>query len=126
MVMEDHNGLGADYIVPNNIVIGKYVMMAPRCFIADNNHVSDRIDVPMCFQGKTEHKVTIIEDNVWIGTGAIMTLGHRIGKGSIIAAGTAATKDVAKYSVAGGNPVKIIRMRKSMKEVDNQNKLYYV
>ncbi len=112
IVMGDYSGLGADCIVPNNIVIGKYVMMAPRCFIADNNHVSDRVDIPMCFQGKTKSKVTIIEDDVWIGTGAILTPGHRIGKGSIIAAGAVVTKDVAEYSVVGGNPAKLIRMRK--------------
>lgn len=111
MVMGDFSGLGADCMVPNNIVIGKYVMMAPRCFIADNNHKSDRIDIPMCFQGKTENRVTIIEDDVWIGTGAILTPGHRIGKGAIIAAGAVVTKDVAEYSIVGGNPARIIRMR---------------
>lgn len=112
MVMGDYSGLGANCIVPNNIVIGKYVMMASRVFIADNNHIYERTDIPMCFQGKTENEVTVIEDDVWIGTGVIMTPGHTIGKGSILAAGSVVTKDVEPYSVMGGNPAKLIRKRK--------------
>ncbi|MDE7126005.1 MAG: acyltransferase, partial [Muribaculaceae bacterium] len=54
----------------------------------------------------------VIEDDVWLGVRAILTPGHRIGQGSVVAAGAVVTKDVAPYSVVGGNPAKIIKSRK--------------
>lgn len=112
MIMGDYSGLGADCIVPNNLIIGRYVMIAPRVFIADNNHKYDNIDIPMCFQGKTENEQTCIGDDVWIGTNVIITPGKNIGNGSILAAGAVITKDVEPYTIVGGNPAKIIKRRK--------------
>ncbi len=53
----------------------------------------------------------IVEDDVWIGTRAIILSGVRIGQGAIIAAGSVVTKDVPPYSIVGGNPAKIIKYR---------------
>lgn len=53
----------------------------------------------------------IIEDEVWIGFGTIILSGVKIGKGSIIAAGSVVTKDIASYAIAGGNPAKVIKFR---------------
>ena len=53
----------------------------------------------------------IVEDDVWIGTDALILSGVRIGKGSIIAAGAVVTKDVVEYSIVGGVPAKIIGHR---------------
>lgn len=53
----------------------------------------------------------VIEDDVWIGHGAIICSGVRIGKGSIIAAGSVVTKNVLPFSIVGGNPAKLIKYR---------------
>ena len=53
----------------------------------------------------------IVEDDVWIGTRAIILSGVRIGKGAVIAAGTVVTKDIPPYAIVGGNPAKIIKFR---------------
>ena len=50
-----------------------------------------------------------IEDNVWIGAGAIVLPRVTVGRNSIIAAGAVVTKDVPPYVVVAGNPAKIIR-----------------
>lgn len=52
-----------------------------------------------------------VEDGVWIGTDALIMSGVRIGKGSIIAAGSVVVKDVPPYSIVGGNPAKVIKFR---------------
>ena len=57
-------------------------------------------------------KPIIIEDDVWIGSGAIITQGVRVGKGAIIAAGAIVTKDVEPFSVVGGVPAKLIKRLK--------------
>ena len=66
----------------------------------------------MIEQGETFYPKTIIEDDVWIGARVLILPGRRIGKGSIIAAGSVITKDVAPYSIVGGNPAHLIKTRK--------------
>jgi len=53
----------------------------------------------------------VIEDDVWIGTNAIILPGRRLGKGSIIAAGAVVTRDVEPYAIVGGNPARLIKRR---------------
>jgi acetyltransferase-like isoleucine patch superfamily enzyme len=53
----------------------------------------------------------IIEDDVWIGTGAIILKGVTIGEGAIVAAGALVIKDVPPYSVVGGIPAKVLKLR---------------
>ncbi|MBU9735538.1 CatB-related O-acetyltransferase [Lachnospiraceae bacterium ASD5720] len=53
----------------------------------------------------------IIGNDVWIGDGAQIIGGHKIGDGAIVAAGAVVTKDVLPYSIVGGVPAKIIRFR---------------
>lgn len=52
-----------------------------------------------------------IDDDVWIGHGAIILSGVHIGQGAVIAAGAVVNKDVAPYAIVGGVPAKIIRYR---------------
>ena len=54
----------------------------------------------------------LIEDDVWIGARVIISKRRHIGKGSILAAGAVVTKDVPEYAIVGGNPAKVIKMRK--------------
>lgn len=50
-----------------------------------------------------------IEDDCWIGAGAIILNGVTIGKGSVVGAGAVVTKDVAPYTIVAGNPARKIR-----------------
>lgn len=50
----------------------------------------------------------IIEDDCFIGVDAIVLMGVRVGKGSIVGAGAVVTKDVPAGMVVGGNPAKVI------------------
>ena len=54
----------------------------------------------------------IIDDNVWIGEGAMIMPGVHVGNGAIIAANSVVTKDIPAYSVAAGIPAKIIKTMK--------------
>lgn len=59
---------------------------------------------------KENHEI-IIEDLVWIGFRVIILPGIRIGKCSVIGAGSVVTKDVPPYHTAAGNPVRILKKR---------------
>lgn len=50
-----------------------------------------------------------IEDNVWIGENAVILKGVQIGRGSIIACNAVVTKDVPPYTIAAGNPARIVK-----------------
>lgn len=65
----------------------------------------------------------IIEDDVWIGFGAIVMSGVKIGKGSVVAAGAVVTKDVEPYTIVGGNPAKFICNRFSAEEIREHERL---
>ncbi len=51
----------------------------------------------------------IIEDDVWVGCGAIILRGVHIGRGAIVGAGSVVTKNVAPWTVVAGNPAELIR-----------------
>ena len=95
-----------------NVLVGNYVMIAPDVIFLFQTHDTDKIDTPMACQGKTVHKQSIIEDDVWIGQRAIIMPGLKIGKGSIVGAGAVVTRDVPPYAVVGGVPAKVIKYRK--------------
>ncbi|MGM4991901.1 chloramphenicol acetyltransferase [Tardiphaga sp. 841_E9_N1_2] len=62
------------------------------------------------FAWRRAHHCTIGHD-VWLGHGAIVLPGRKIGTGSVIAAGAIVTKDVAPYTIVAGNPARPVRRR---------------
>lgn len=58
-----------------------------------------------------------IGDDVWIGNNVLILPGVHIGSGAIIAAGAVVTKDVAPYSIVGGVPARMIRLRFDEKQI---------
>lgn len=101
----DYSGVGNNAYIGYKVVLGKYVMIGRNVTIFTSNHITNSVDIPMCQQGFTEVSPLIVEDDVWICEGVIITPNvNRIGHGSILAAGSVITKDVTPYSVVAGNP----------------------
>ena len=96
----------------NKIVIGNNVLTGPRVLITDNSHgasIDTILDTPPSKRELVSNGPVTIEDNVWIGEGAMIMPNVTIGKGSIIAANSVVTKDIPAYCVAAGSPAKIIK-----------------
>jgi maltose O-acetyltransferase len=93
------------------VYIGRDVMIAQRCMIIGGNHEIERTDIPMNLQGEGKQGAIVVGDDVWIGAGTIVLGPVTIGRGCVIGAGSVVTKDLPDYSVAVGNPARVIRNR---------------
>lgn len=97
------------------VTIGNRVYTSPFTQIIAVNHRFEDPGRSFTEQGITAEGITI-EDDVWIGAGAVVTDGVRIGKGAVVAAGAVVTKDVPAHTVVAGVPAKIV------KEIDGNPK----
>lgn len=93
------------------VKVGSYVMFAPRVIITGSDHDPDQAGTPMYFTRRPDLPETIIEDDVWLGCRSIIMAGVKIGRGSVIAAGSVVTKDIEPYSIVAGVPSRLIRKR---------------
>ncbi|MFX0556031.1 acyltransferase [Maribacter sp. CXY002] len=91
------------------IRIGNDCLIAPFVYIVDSDH-SIELGTNINLQLNKTAEI-IIEDDVWIATGAKILKGVTIGKGSVIAAGALVKEDVAPNSIVGGIPAKLISKR---------------
>lgn len=92
------------------LVIGDNVLIGHHVSIITAQHGHTRTDVPMAQQGIEAAPVTI-EDDVWIGSGARIMMGVRIGRGAIVGANAVVTRDVEPYAIVGGVPAKVLGTR---------------
>jgi acetyltransferase-like isoleucine patch superfamily enzyme len=69
-------------------------------------------------QGETRQGI-VIENDCWIGAGAIILDGVRIESGAIVAAGSVVTKDVPAFAIVAGSPARIIKQRKETEGIES-------
>lgn len=99
-------GLGNTIIGP--VTIGNDVNLAQNITVSGLNHNYKDPNTTIISQGVSTSKITI-ESDVWIGANAVILAGTTIGKHSIISAGCMVNRDIPPFSVAVGNPVRIIK-----------------
>ncbi|WP_337271192.1 acyltransferase [Oryzifoliimicrobium ureilyticus] len=103
--------IGKGFSAPSPISVGDFCMISTDVSIVGNDHGIDDVDNPIRLAFRWRHDITIFEADCWIGHGAILRSGITIGRGAVVAAGAVVTKDVKPFSVVGGNPARIIKMR---------------
>lgn len=111
VTMGSDSSIGKDCVL-SHVNLGSNVMMGEGVVFYAANHKFNDIQIPMALQGMELPRIIIIEDDVWLGAFSIVLPScTKIGKGSIIAAGSVVTKDVPSYAIVGGNPAKVIKYR---------------
>ncbi len=110
IIIGDNCCIGHDNIIVGggNITIGNGALLASYIKILASNHNYSDISQPVKFQGNTSKDI-IIGDNGWIGDNVIILAGVKIGNHCIIGGGSVVTKDIPSYSVAVGNPARIVK-----------------
>lgn len=117
-----YSQIECDAAIGNNVIFGNYVAL-----VGKYDHHYNQIGVPIRLASQIRDKdynwkglnsCITIEDDVWVGYGAILMSGIKIGRGAIVAAGSIVTKNVNPYSIVGGNPAKHISYRFSPREME--------
>ena len=88
------------------IFVGDHVMFGPNATVIAGGHP---IEPELRKQAYQYTSFVRIENNVWIGAGAIILSGVTIGENSVIGAGSVVTTDIPANVVAVGNPCKVLR-----------------
>ncbi len=101
-------GRGSSLVAHLGICIGDDVMMGPDVFVTDQNHDHVDIDRPIGAQVRAERPVEVGAGS-WIGAGAALLPGARLGRHVTVAAGAVVTGDVPARCVVAGVPARIIR-----------------
>jgi maltose O-acetyltransferase len=126
-----HRGRGsvchwsADIKYPENISIGDHVVIGVGCSIGAHSPVKigayarlskdvqiETAGLDVSFPPPYRHisRPIVIEEDVWIGTRAMILGGVRVGRGAVVAAGAVVTKDVPAGSVVAGVPARVVRL----------------
>ena len=109
----------------DKLVIGKFCMLASGVTFIMNgaNHLTDAVSAypfaifgsgwERAMEGKTYPNKgnTVVGNDVWIGYNAVIMPGIKIGDGAVIGSCSVVTRDVAPYSIVGGNPARVLRRR---------------
>jgi acetyltransferase-like isoleucine patch superfamily enzyme len=96
--------------------IGEQCVIADRAMFIDFDHGVVEVDRPIRVQGIYKRDVEV-GSNVWIGYGACILRGVRVGDNSIIGTNAVVTKDVPANAVVAGIPARVIRMREAPTEL---------
>ncbi|HIF9158870.1 TPA: acyltransferase [Photobacterium damselae] len=90
------------------ILIEKGVTISSNVFLTDMDHEYKKIDMPIMEQGNIVSK-TVIGENSFIGTGAVILAGTSLGRQCIVAANAVVRGKFDNYSVIAGNPARVIK-----------------
>lgn len=105
------NSLIGEYTIirgQGGVTLGDRVYTSPMTQLIAVNHVFDDPARPFVEQGITAEGI-VVEDDVWLGSHAVITDGVHIGRGAVVAAGAVVTHDVPAHTVVGGVPARVIR-----------------
>lgn len=145
-------GRGTVFYAPNKITIGDNVYIGKYCSLETDIEIGN--DVLLGNQvgliGKYDHDYScvgksmkdspwigdedyrfkgknlkiVIENDVWIGYGAIIVSGVKIGRGAIVAAGSVVLKDVEPYTIVAGNPARKVSKRFTEDQIIEHERKY--
>lgn len=121
--------LETDIEIDRNVLIGNNVGLIGK-YDHDYSKVGMSIkDSPWIgdfnYDFKMKNLKIRIEEDTWIGYGSIILSGIKIGRGSIIAAGSVVTRDVPAYSIVAGNPARIKGYRFDEQQIFKHEKILY-
>ncbi len=114
IVLDDHVNIGfnCEIFSGSRVRLGKNALVAAYTYLVGGDHLYDRIDVPVLYQGRRALGIDV-DDNVWLGAHVVVADGVRIGRDVIIGAGAVVIGNIPDFHIATGVPAKIVRDRRA-------------
>jgi len=103
-------GFNCEIFSASLVTLGADSLLAAYCYVIGGDHDYADASKPVTAQGRQSRGVSV-GDGVWMGAGAKILDGVRIGGHAIIGAGAIVRVDVPEYAVAAGRPARIVGMR---------------
>ncbi|MDD4640936.1 MAG: acyltransferase [Bacteroidales bacterium] len=104
----DRTRIGIGSVLIGPVVVGNDVRLAQHVVASGLNHGYSDVNIPIWKQPVSTAPI-VIGDESWIGSNAVIVSGVTIGKHCVIAAGSVVTKNIPPFSIAAGNPAKVIK-----------------
>ena len=104
----NHVFIGASNVIIGPVTMHDHIMTAQNVVMSGLNHGFDNVELPFRYQPCTTEEI-VIGEGCWIGANVVITSGVQIGKFCIVAAGSVVTKSIPEYSIAAGNPAKLLK-----------------
>jgi len=101
-------GRGSHLVAHRSLVIGDDVMTGPHCYVTDQNHVYADPETPIGQQWPAEDPVEIGAGS-WLGAGAVILPGSRLGRNTVVGAGAVVRGEFPDHAVLAGVPATVVR-----------------
>lgn len=113
-----HACVGRNSLIDVSGTIGDYFLVAANvAIVGRQDHAINEVGIPVLLSAwvgdrePTSHDQITIGDDVWVGAGAVVLSGIRIGHASVIAAGAVVTKDAPDFAIVAGCPARVVGYR---------------
>jgi acetyltransferase-like isoleucine patch superfamily enzyme len=108
VIIGDNSLVGMGNVIIGPVTIGNNVILAQNVVASGLNHEYKDPATPIVNQPVTTAPI-VIEDDCWIAANVVITAGVTIGRHCVVAAGSVVTKNIPPYSIAAGNPARVIK-----------------
>lgn len=112
---EANVGFNVEVFSAARVRIGKRVLVAAYTYLVGGDHLYDRVDIPVLYQGRTARGIEV-DDNVWLGAHVVVADGTTVGHDAIVGAGAVVMGEIPPFHIAAGVPARIVRDRRATSE----------
>jgi len=112
IVLGEHSNLGfhCEIFSGSTVSVGRHGLFAAQAYLVGGGHEFERADVAVVEQPRFSRGITL-GDNVWLGAGAKVLDGVRLGRDVVVGANAVVTADLPDGSIAAGVPARVLRRR---------------
>ena len=123
IVLGNDVGIGPGCVLQCDVEIGDKVLIAANvALVGSDDHRFDVVGAAIWDTGRGDSRKIVIEDDVWIGHGAIVLAGSKIGRGAIVGAGSVVAGQVEPYSIVVPQKARLLRSRFTPAQIEEHER----
>jgi len=114
ITLGDYANLGfhCEIFSGSSVTVGRHALFAAQVYLVGGGHEFEARDAAVIDQPRTSRGI-VVGDDVWLGTGAKVLDGTRIGSHAVVGANAVVTADLPEGAIAAGMPARVLRQREA-------------